>query len=314
MGRAIQDLSSAAWTLLGVRRAARVLAVGLACAAGWAAPTFAGLPFRVVHETVVSIETRLDLLGDPHGATVAERLEGPAGSTISASKVVPTSGTPLRVFLALTPVPDVGRAECRVRVVATITSDSKTALFDRSVVVRPDRLKVFELWGDAAGRRRLVLGLSASWTDRPRVVPIVAGSEPVEFAVRTLIVRGAARQQIEERRLPGLVGTPVKMSMRREPGAAVTRAGAAAGKDEAKAKAGPEEPADETPIEVELELAPLRISEGTLEVSAKLTTKSAAAPRAAIKEVRVASGESFDVEVDAGDAGEKLVFHVSCFF
>jgi len=295
MGRAIQDLSSAAWTLLGVRRAARVLAVGLACAAGWAAPTFAGLPFRVVHETVVSIETRLDLLGDPHGATVAERLEGPAGSTISASKVVPTSGTPLRVFLALTPVPDVGRAECRVRVVATITSDSKTALFDRSVVVRPDRLKV-------------------SWTDRPRVVPIVAGSEPVEFAVRTLIVRGAARQQIEERRLPGLVGTPVKMSMRREPGAAVTRAGAAAGKDEAKAKAGPEEPADETPIEVELELAPLRISEGTLEVSAKLTTKSAAAPRAAIKEVRVASGESFDVEVDAGDAGEKLVFHVSCFF
>ena len=310
MGRAIQDLSSAAWTLLGGRRAARALAVGLACAAAWWSPTFAGLPFRVVHETVVSLEMRLDVLGDPRGGTIADRLEGVAGSTISTSKVVPTAGTPLRVFLALTPVPDLARAECRVRVVATIKSDSKMALFDRTVVVRPDRLKVFELWGDAAGRKRLVLGLSAAWADRPRVVPIVAGAEPVEFAVQTLIVRGTARQQIEERRLPGLVGTPVKMSMRHDPTAYAPRGDAAKG----EAKNAPEQPADASPIEVELELAPLRLAEGTLEVSAKLTTKSAAAPRAAIKEVRVGSGDSFDVEVDAGDAGEKLVFHVVCFF
>ncbi len=233
--------------LRAIRSALRPL---LVLAVGALAPASPGTraatpPLTLVHDVTVTLRVRLSLAGAPGGPKeVVETLQGPAGRTLSVSRVLEIPGEPLRVFLALTPEPDEGRGRCLVSLLSQARRSGRTSSVDRVLRLEPDRVTVVDLWSAPTGEGRLVLALTASWVSKPRLVPVTVGAEPVQFRVQQLVKEGGATELLDDRMLVGIVGSPIRTTIERiaarpmsPPAAAPSRANPATGASPAKPSA-----------------------------------------------------------------------------
>ncbi len=283
-----------------MKRVVRIAMLCAACAALAGAPAGADPRIAVVRETRVTLELRFDLLGVPGTRPVAETLTGNPGRTLSVSRVLPLKGGPLRVFVAVTPNPQAARESCKVRIVSDARWLGRSARVDRTLEIHPERLSVVELWSAPAGSARLVLGVSGTWSETPRVVQVVPGHEPVEFLVEGQLTVDGTRTNFEQRHLTGLVGSPVRYSVR-----------TVAGEDDADSGG-----------EVMLELTPVALANGELELDARAALEPDALPGASEKPPRRESlthdrllpGSSLDVVVPLAEPGHALVFRVTAYF
>ncbi len=285
---------------LRLRRTVRFGALIAACAALAGTPGGADPRIAVVHETRVALELRFDLLGVPGAKPVVETLAGSPGQTLSLSRVLPLKGGPLRVFVAVTPTPQAARETCRVRIVADARWVGRNAVVDRTIEIHPERLSVVELWSAPNGPARLVMGVSGTWAEKPRVVNVVPGHEPVEFLVEGQLTVDGTRTNFEQRHLTGLVGSPVRYSFR----------SVAGGTD------------DDPGGEVMIELTPVALANGELELNARAALEPDAPPgaggkpprRETLTRDRLLPGASLDVVVPLAEPGHALVFRVTAYF
>lgn len=293
----------------GSRR--RVLA-GLALLVAPVSAVPGAVNVSVVRQTQVDLAVRLDVLPRP-ASSFAQTLTGAAGTTQSIATVLDAPGGPVRAFVAITPDPDQARERCRLRIVSEVRQGRRVARLDRTVEAAPERLGLIEIWSAPQGAR-LVLGYTASWAEKPRVVEIRPGTEPVDFAVEVALRTGEREQLLEERRLLGMVGSPVRYEYR--------RAGSGCG--------------DAAPCLVEnstfrLDLSPDALDGDELDLGARLVlvTEQAAAPgdapaegvtpaaparRDGVARARLAPGEPLRVALPLGTGGQSLVVRVTPWF
>jgi hypothetical protein len=236
---------------------------------------------------------------------------------VTLARTIDTPGGPLRVLLSLTPDPDEKNSQCLVRVVSDARRGPTVARVDRTIVVRPGRSAIIELWSAPDGANRLVLTLASRWADVPLVIAGVAGAQTVEFLVEPVIEFEGEEDQRPERRLTGIVGAPVRYSVHHKP--AVPRPGAA------PPEASAEKPDPDREAEVLIELLPAAIEGDDLDLSVRITVEvqpppgpdAPAAPparRDTISRRKVASGETIALSVPLARPGPTLEIRITSFF
>lgn len=275
----------------------------------------------VVHESRVTLGVRLFLTGGgADNASITETLSGVAGQKLALGRTIAAPGGPLVVLLSLTADPDEPRERCRVRVVSDARQGLQAARLDRAVFVPPDRVTLVDLWSAAAGRPRLVLALTAHWGDAPQARALKPGEQPVDFLIETALHIDGKKHVVDERRLTGLIGSPVEFDVRHEPG------------DE---PVGPPAP-DSTPdqgVDFRLQVLPETLLGDDLELSIRVTLLTTPAPSAApppaaadgsvatapdrrdaLTKRRLAMGEPADVIVPLASPGAALVVTITPYF
>ncbi len=298
------------------RRRWSAAVVGILAAASGLHLSEAGLPrVTVTYETRVTLDARLFLTGGAdEGATASQTLQGRAGEKLTLSRTVETPDGPLVLLLSLTADPDQPRERCRVRVVSDARQGVHTARLDRVVFLRAERAALIDLWSRGKGPPRLVLALSAHWTDAPQAMPLTAGATPVDFVIETALRVDGQVHVVDDRRLSGLVGSPVEFNFRHAPGEGLP---------------GPPAP-DETPdqgVDFRLHVTPESIQDEMLEVSAQVTLLTpppapGAAPaeapppdrRDALTKRRLGVGQSAEIVVPLRSDGAALVVKITAFF
>ncbi len=290
-------------------------AVGVLVAAAGLSLSEAGLPrVTVTYETRVTLDLRLFLTGGgDEGASLSQTLQGRAGEKLTLSHTVQTPDGPLVLLLALTADPDQPRERCRVRVVSDARQGVHTARLDRVVFLRAERAALIDLWRRGKGPPHLVLALSAHWTDAPQATALTAGVTPVDFVIETALRVDGQVHVVDERRLSGLVGSPVEFNFRHAPGEGLP---------------GPPAP-DEAPdqgVDFLLHVTPELIQNERLEVSAQVTLLTPPTPGAAPAEApapdrrdaltkrKLEVGQSAEIVVPLRTDGAALVVKITPFF
>jgi hypothetical protein len=268
-----------------------VLAVG---------PAAAGTPpLSLVHDTVVSLEVRLSLVG-PDGAIdlVQEKLEVLEGETLDQHRLLEAT-PPVSVVLELTPRIERARELCLVAIGGRVRDGAGGVEIDTQVAAAPTRLRLVELWRDEARSLRLVLGVAALWKDVPRVTTVLEGARPVEL----LVEMHAGGRLIERHRLGSMVGDAVTVGAGR--------------RDTATGPAGAEGLAEGAMIEI----APRSLEDGVLDLAVRLVVASGSdesgllppSGELAARE-RVLPGEAVQLPLPSPEGAPPLLVRVVPYF
>ncbi len=219
---------------------------------GLAAPPSAPGPgWTLVHETRVRLE----------GTILLRRAGAPADEqrlrlALAPGRPVPVAFSlgerdPVRVGLVVTAQVPGTDGPIRIHLEADVqpagTSPTTTV---RDLALDPGRAGLVELWADGDGRQRLVLACSATVEEIPRLERVTPETRPVDLLVEVVGGKEGSGGLLHRIRLATLVGTPARYSLAAVPGSA------------------PGSP--EAGLRVELELFPVRVREGLVELRARV--------------------------------------------
>jgi hypothetical protein len=262
----------------------------------------------VAHRTQVELNVRVIRHTPEETRTLREEtLEGTAGERLALGAETVLGGQAVRLALGFRAEEDQDDGTLPLTIRSRVLDPSSgrpLGRLERRLSMPDGRLRLVELWSAGAGGERLVLAVSASWEEVPRVVPVQPDAHPVDLVVEVLREGpSGSRELVERHRLSTLVGSPVSYAFVRRP-----RRAADAAEDEAPA-----------PGRMTIEILPDAMSGGEvgLSIAIRHEGRDIYSEVASLDlRVRHEVGPGFSVDVplpEAGDAGG-LVFRVTPYF